>query len=186
MSALADLDDARYESLRNFAYDLPRTGDYGLMSVTCKTGFGVSRANGLVHAVSEMAAVRHKSRMRFAARWLCGARSIDAAAAPAPFGDHPVCERCLARIESEGEPRACGFVYRCFDADGLLLYVGSTTKSVDSRIAAHQRDSSWWPSVAHVRVEEFAHGLAARAAEVRAIRTEHPIHNVRGRRRDAS
>lgn len=175
----------RTSAIGTFANTRRNSRGYGVVAATSKTGFGAARLRGVVHAIVEMAAVRHKSRIRFGARWLCGGGSSDAASVPEPpdYGD--MCERCLELIQCGAVPGTGGSVYRCFDDAGRLLYVGSTITSVRTRLAVHEKDAPWWPAVADVRVEQFTHELAARAAEVRAIRTENPAHNVKERRRSA-
>lgn len=70
-------------------------------------------------------------------------------------------------------------LYRCFDADDVLLYVGISIHPT-KRLQQHHRDSAWWHQVAKVT---FVHGQprpAALAAEAEAIRTEHPRFNITG------
>ena len=70
--------------------------------------------------------------------------------------------------------RKCA-VYRFFDADGRLLYVG---KAVDPewREKGHRR-RVWWRDVARKSVEWFDSEDAALAAEDLAIRDESPLYN---------
>lgn len=79
------------------------------------------------------------------------------------------------------------FVYRCYDADGDLLYIGCTS-NVSKRMAAHRRGSgavaSRWLSVfmARHQVEGPFRGRdAGREAERRAIQDEQPLFNYQGR-----
>lgn len=68
------------------------------------------------------------------------------------------------------------WVYRCFDEDGRLLYVGCTT-NLRNRLEQH-RASSWWsPTVAKVTSKVFPDGESGRAAERAAIRDEIPRWN---------
>lgn len=67
-------------------------------------------------------------------------------------------------------------LYRMFDSDGVLLYVGIT--SSPKRLGQHQRNSAWWLAVARVEVEHYPTRADALAAEADAIRTEGPTHNV--------
>jgi predicted GIY-YIG superfamily endonuclease len=71
-------------------------------------------------------------------------------------------------------------VYRLFDADDRLLYVGCS-EYWNLRINAHRRDKDWFPTVTRTTVERFPTREEALAAELAAIRTEAPIHNVRGK-----
>jgi len=70
-------------------------------------------------------------------------------------------------------------LYRFFDADGALLYVGITANLGD-RFRAHRAQQPWWPSVASRTVELHEDRWAAAAAEIHAIRTERPAHNIAG------
>ena len=68
-------------------------------------------------------------------------------------------------------------LYRLFDAQGALLYVG-ISKSAISRMTQHASQQQWWRDVADVRIESFA--CTRREIldiEERAIRTEKPLHN---------
>lgn len=67
-------------------------------------------------------------------------------------------------------------LYRFFDADGQLLYIGKTT-NVRARFRAHA-DKEWWGDVADSSLEHYATADAVAAAEVAAIRAEAPRHNV--------
>ena len=68
-------------------------------------------------------------------------------------------------------------LYRFFDPAGVLLYVGISHRAV-MRWGDHGRVRPWWPEVASITVEHFADRKAARAAEVKAIQTESPRHNM--------
>lgn len=71
-------------------------------------------------------------------------------------------------------------VYRLYDPDGGLLYVGITCRLV-SRMLQHRRSQSWGDDIAFVEWDEFADDRAAAAVEERrAIREERPRHNVQG------
>ncbi len=71
-------------------------------------------------------------------------------------------------------------LYRMHDADGALLYVGITDHLAD-RWGKHEATQSWWGQVATATVEHFPTRTAAVEAELHAIRTERPMHNVAGR-----
>lgn len=70
--------------------------------------------------------------------------------------------------------RTC--VYRAYDADQRLLYVGISV-NLDGRLSKHH-SSAWWPAVVEIAVQWFEGREAAKAAERRAISEEHPIYNV--------
>ncbi|MAM60881.1 hypothetical protein [Maritimibacter sp. UBA3975] len=67
-------------------------------------------------------------------------------------------------------------LYRHFDKDGDLLYVGISLSAID-RSKQHKNGSDWWQEVASITVENFASRAAAERAERRAISSERPIHN---------
>lgn len=68
-------------------------------------------------------------------------------------------------------------LYRFYDDEGLLLYVGISTSAI-ARWAQHQGDKAWWPEVVTTKVEHFATRAEARVAELVAIRTERPRYNI--------
>lgn len=68
-------------------------------------------------------------------------------------------------------------VYRLFDSQGILLYVGITSRSL-SRIDEHIASKEWAGLVSTVRIERFNDRNVASLAERAAILTEHPIHNL--------
>lgn len=72
------------------------------------------------------------------------------------------------------------FVYRCYDEDGDLLYVGCSG-DVEKRLAIHAKTASWVADVRNMEVEEFDSRRDALHAESRAIAAEHPYHNIVGR-----
>jgi predicted GIY-YIG superfamily endonuclease len=70
-------------------------------------------------------------------------------------------------------------VYRCYDADDMLLYVGCTGQSVEQRLRQHAaRGAAWVPLVKRVTVEEQPTPSEGHAAEFAAIRQERPIYNI--------
>jgi hypothetical protein len=69
-------------------------------------------------------------------------------------------------------------LYRHFDADGRLLYVGISIQAF-GRLCRHQKGSPWWLKIARVTVEQFGSRSAAEDAELRAIKTELPVYNKR-------
>lgn len=70
-------------------------------------------------------------------------------------------------------------LYRLFDTEGNLLYVG-IAKNPKRRWYQHSVASSdvWWPDVHEKRVEWFGTRTEAEAAEKKAIRTEGPSYNT--------
>jgi hypothetical protein len=70
-------------------------------------------------------------------------------------------------------------LYRHFDEDGVLLYVGIAVDPV-RRLSGH-RHSHWYDKIDTIRIEHCPTHEAALAAELEAIRTEKPVHNVGGK-----
>lgn len=71
-------------------------------------------------------------------------------------------------------------LYRLYDGEDALLYVG-IAGNPGRRFEQHRKDKPWWGSVGAVRLEHFDTREEAMAAELDAIRTEHPRHNIVGR-----
>jgi len=71
-------------------------------------------------------------------------------------------------------------LYRYFDADEALLYVGITSRRT-GRSLQHAGEKAWWGEVARATWEHFDTREQAADAERRAIRDEQPAHNVVGR-----
>jgi predicted GIY-YIG superfamily endonuclease len=67
-------------------------------------------------------------------------------------------------------------VYRLYDGDGVLLYVG-ITYDVPERWRHHRRHKLWWPQVVHKRLVWYDTRPEAEAAETHAIVAEEPLHN---------
>ena len=70
--------------------------------------------------------------------------------------------------------RTC--VYRAYDEDGDLLYVG-ISMNPDGRFAKH-RSSAWWPEVDEITIQWFDGREPAKAVERRAIIEESPRYNI--------
>lgn len=68
-------------------------------------------------------------------------------------------------------------LYRHFDADGRLLYVGISLSAVQ-RLAQHAT-SDWSAEIRRVEVETFPDRVSAATAERESIRREQPIYNKR-------
>ena len=69
-------------------------------------------------------------------------------------------------------------LYRFYDADGQLLYVGITDRP-GRRWETHMRRKRWWPAVHRQTLEWHPDRETAMAAEVAAIVNECPRHNIR-------
>lgn len=91
------------------------------------------------------------------------------------------------RTEKEKDPRPSHHpkagqqtcLYRHFDGDGRLLYVG-VSLSAAARLSRHSVDSGWFRLVALVTLEWHPNRSMALAAERAAIRSERPEYNVLG------
>lgn len=71
-------------------------------------------------------------------------------------------------------------LYRMFDKDGRLLYVGISRSAV-ARFAQHGRQQTWIMEVARVEIEtRECTRQEILAAELQAIRVERPIYNKAG------
>lgn len=67
-------------------------------------------------------------------------------------------------------------LYRYFDSQGQLLYVG-ITRDNSKRQSQHNRDSFWFGEVASAKFEWFESRTQAHAAEKKAIQSEKPLYN---------
>lgn len=74
----------------------------------------------------------------------------------------------LARNEAQ--------LYRHFDKEGQLLYVGISCNHV-TRLSQHRSNSSWFPLIASITIEQFKTKSDAEKAERIAIVKERPIFN---------
>lgn len=74
-------------------------------------------------------------------------------------------------------------VYRLYDADGSLLYVG-TSNQPEARWKQHAPEKPWWPQVARKDIEWYPDRPKALTAEALAIITESPRYNVVAPARD--
>jgi predicted GIY-YIG superfamily endonuclease len=72
-------------------------------------------------------------------------------------------------------------VYRLYDAAGMLLYVGVAIDP-EVRLACHAREKAWWEDADQdrTRIEWHPDRLTALTAEMNAIESEGPVHNVTG------
>lgn len=74
---------------------------------------------------------------------------------------------------------SCGgeFLYRLFDAEMNLLYVGITWNPF-VRWTAHSRSKGWWSEVAHAEVWRCEDDRAARDWETWCIKNHDPKYNI--------
>ena len=68
-------------------------------------------------------------------------------------------------------------VYRHYDIDGELLYIGNTTNLM-RRQDEHSRSTSWFNDVVTIKVNHYTTPEAAKYAEVNAIINENPKYNT--------
>lgn len=77
-------------------------------------------------------------------------------------------------------------VYRCFDADDRLVYIGSTTLPVKERMRLHRVKHArtgrlpWTERVHRIEVDVFASADEANAVELQSIRRLQPEGNKVG------
>jgi hypothetical protein len=69
------------------------------------------------------------------------------------------------------------FLYRHFDREGNLLYIGESLSAIN-RTCQHRRDSAWFTDIHMITIEQFETKDAAKEAEIGAIKKERPLHNV--------
>jgi predicted GIY-YIG superfamily endonuclease len=67
-------------------------------------------------------------------------------------------------------------LYRHFDKDGNLLYIGISV-SVLHRISQHKRNSKWFAEICNITIQRFTLRRLAEEAEKLAIENEKPLHN---------
>lgn len=66
-------------------------------------------------------------------------------------------------------------VYRLYDADDALLYVGVANRPAE-RWGTHA-NRPWWTRVARTEITQYPTREEALRGEAKAIRAEHPLHN---------
>ena len=76
--------------------------------------------------------------------------------------------------------RKCA-LYRHFDAEGTLLYVGISLRPF-SRFKEHNTHSGWADQIANMAIEYFPTRMEAMAAEIKAVQEESPLYNIRLRK----
>lgn len=72
--------------------------------------------------------------------------------------------------------RKKGMVYRHFDKDGNLLYVGMSMNPF-KRLGGHRFESIWFDRIVKITIERYPTKWDAITAERRAIRNENPQFN---------
>jgi predicted GIY-YIG superfamily endonuclease len=71
-------------------------------------------------------------------------------------------------------------LYRFYDVEGALIYVGQTTNP-SARISTHRSEKAWWTEVGSIEVEHCACKEHLDRAERNAIIAERPRYNVAGK-----
>ena len=73
--------------------------------------------------------------------------------------------------------KTTNYLYRHFDGEGRLLYVGISLSAV-TRLAQHKLSSKWFDDIATVTIEKYEDREQAQTAEREAIRKEKPVYNI--------
>jgi len=68
-------------------------------------------------------------------------------------------------------------LYRHFDKNGVLLYVGISLSAIN-RLGQHKDNSHWFNEIKRVDIEIFKTREEVREAEKKAILKENPLHNI--------
>lgn len=169
------MNDVRAAAGRYVGGELDDRGHFGtawLMPTRIKTGIAASINNGRVHLANSAALATDGTRTVLAVRWVCGGGSSNAR--PAEI-DEVACESC-ERLQHLPEGPV---VYRCYDDEGALLYIGSSI-NLRQRVRGHRGATRWWDEVVRVEAESYPTETAARIAEAHAIRDELPERNKYG------
>lgn len=85
----------------------------------------------------------------------------------------------MANMRGSKKHAPAHILYRFFNADGELLYIG-VTQDPTARFKSHQHDKSWFSEVATSTMEHFTSRQELMAAELVAIQRESPRHNIAG------
>jgi excinuclease UvrABC nuclease subunit len=68
-------------------------------------------------------------------------------------------------------------LYRFYDAEGVLLYVG-ITKFFEPRLKQHYKNAEWFFDTASVKLEHYQTRQEVERAETQAIEQESPRYNI--------
>lgn len=102
--------------------------------------------------------------------------------APDLMPDAPIYYTVVARPPKPWISPTRTALYRLSDEGGQLLYIGITSNPLQ-RWLAHAADKGWWGDVASFSLKWWPTREVALKEETRAIRAEHPKHNVRHNQR---
>ena len=78
---------------------------------------------------------------------------------------------------SREEQNKNNFLYRHFNKEGQLLYVGISLSAIN-RLTQHQKKASWFEEIVTMTMEPFLSKDDSLAAEKRAIKEEKPKYNI--------
>lgn len=110
----------------------------------------------------------------------CGVRWVPVAAGKQASA-YPDCPDCKSgRSETDPKANRPHYVYRCYDADDRLIYVGCTVAPVN-RMTTHKVASWWFEQTVRIRYVVFPTRQYALRMERQAIANERPRWNVKGR-----
>ncbi len=70
------------------------------------------------------------------------------------------------------------YLYRHFDSEDILLYVGMSLSAIN-RLSKHKSNSAWFASIKRVEIEQFSTKEEVLAAERIAIIQEKPLYNIK-------
>jgi predicted GIY-YIG superfamily endonuclease len=89
------------------------------------------------------------------------------------------CNRCT-------NPARPHTLYRIYDTDNVLLYIGVTATEVATRVAGHRSTQPWADDIDRWTSEPIGTvtRVAANRIERNAIQSESPTHNIYGRNHD--
>lgn len=96
----------------------------------------------------------------------------------APNDETVSAEEYAERLPYELRRNVEHWVYRCWDENGWLLYIGATN-GLKSRMYHHKSRSPWWGDVRRITTTSYSNRSYALAAESAAIADESPLYNKR-------
>jgi len=76
------------------------------------------------------------------------------------------------------------YVYRLYDVDGNLLYIG-ITRNIQQRFYAHSKDKMWWSDVCKAYIRKYSNRFEASRIEKQAIIKYNPLYNSRHNKKAA-
>jgi len=116
--------------------------------------------------VQEFACSRHRNYVR---------------AEEIPLSDEARWTNYLGRFKLPPYPKVPS-LYRFFDKDGTLLYIGQTMRPPFYRFAEHRQEKAWWHEVARIDIEIIDSEKDLTQVEYAAISAERPRYNIKNSR----